>query len=232
MEQLQSLPRVERYVRERRSTDQVFINWGVYYFILTWATFGIYPLIIFYRRLDRADLFRERRLHYFTAVIDATREYAEAHGHDDATVHSQLDDLQHFVKERFTDEHAPIEAGKSLLLSFVALGIYGLYAVYRMMRFWWQIQLTEQDFDEKLSIVWTELNIVRYPITFEPVLALNRGFGMHILLTLATVGIYGIIWDFQLHTDPEKLYPETRAAEDAVVAALRNAAPAYHATAG
>jgi hypothetical protein len=40
------------------------------------ATLGIYVFIMFYRRLNRADLFRERRLHYYSAVIDATSQYA------------------------------------------------------------------------------------------------------------------------------------------------------------
>ena len=229
MEQLEALPRVERYVHERRSTDQIFVGWGVYYFVLTWATLGIYVLVMFYRRLNRADLFRERRLHYYNAVIDATREYAEQEGQYGAA-HDDLEDLHRFVKERFEDEHKPIGAGKSLALSIVTLGIYGLFAVYRMMRFWWQIQLTEQDFDEKLSLIWTKLGVVRYPVTFEPVKSLDRSFGIHFLLTLVTLGIYGIVWDYQLHTDPEKLYPETRAVEDTVVNALRNAPLLHHAS--
>lgn len=230
MVQLESLQRVERYVHERRSTDQTFIGWGVYFFILTWATFGIYAVIMFYRRVNRADLFRDRRLHYYTAVIDATREYAEQQGkYDDA--HDDLNDLEHFVKVRFADEHTPIGAGKSLLLSFITFGIYGCCAIYRLMRFWWQIQLTEQDFDEKLSLVWTRLGITHYPIVFEPVPALDRGFGTHFALTLVTLGIYGIVWDYQLHTDPERLYPETRSVEDSIVYALRNAAPAHQSVA-
>ena len=227
MEQLQAVQQVDRYVHERRATDQIFVGWGVYYFVLTWATFGIYPMIMFYRRLNRADLFRDRRLHYYTAVIDATRQYAKQEGQHGAA-HDDIDDLRRFVKERFQDEHRPIGAGKSLLLGIVIFGIYGMYAVHRLMRFWWQIQLTQQDFDEKLSPIWTKLGLIRYPVTFEPVPALNRHFGSHFLLALATLGIYGIVWDYQLHTDPEKVYPETRAVEDTVLNTLRNAAPAQH----
>lgn len=57
-----------------------------------------------------------------------------------------------------------------------------------------------------------KLGVVRYPITFEPIPALERQFGTHFLLAIVTFGVYGIVWDYQLHTDPEKLYPETRAA--------------------
>ncbi|MGC0312356.1 DUF4234 domain-containing protein [Kitasatospora acidiphila] len=224
MDQLQAVQQVDRYVHERRTTDQTFVSWGLYFFLLSWVTLGIYPIVIFYRRLNRADLFRDRRLHYQNAVIDASAQYAEQHGQYGAA-HDDLDDLRRFVKERFEDEHKPIKAGLSLFLSFVTIGIYGCIATYRLMRFWWQIQLTEQDFDDKLSVVWTKLGVVRYPITFAPVPALERSFGLHFLLSIVTLGIYGIIWDYRLHTDPEKVYPEFHSTEDVILNSLRNAAP-------
>ena len=224
MEQLQAVQQVDRYVHERRATDQTFVGWGIYFFLLSWVTLGIYVIVMFYRRLNRADLFRDRRMHYYNAVIDASKQYAEERGQYDAC-HDDLHDLQRFVKERFEDEHKPIKAGLSLFLSFITLGIYGCVATYRLMRFWWQIQLTEQDFYDRLSVTWTKLGVVRYPVTFEPITALNRSFGMHFLLSLVTLGIYGIVWDYQLHTDPEKLYPEVHSAEDTSLNALRNASP-------
>ncbi|MEV7194916.1 DUF4234 domain-containing protein [Streptomyces sp. NPDC093510] len=224
MEQIQAVQQVDRYVHERRSTDQIFVGWGIYFFLLSWVTLGIYGVVLFYRRLNRADLFRGRRMHYYNAVIDASKQYAEEHGQYGPS-QDELDDLQRFVKERFEDEHKPIKAGLSLFLSFITLGIYGYIAVYRSMRFWWQIQLTEQDFDDKLSVAWVKLGIVRYPLTFKPVQILNRSFGMHFLLSFVTFGIYGIVWDYRLHTDPEKLYPEVHSTEDAVLNALRVAEP-------
>lgn len=35
-------------MRERRLSDQRFVGWGVYFFLLTWATLGIYTLVIFF----------------------------------------------------------------------------------------------------------------------------------------------------------------------------------------
>jgi hypothetical protein len=87
------------------------------------------------------------------------------------------------------------------------------------MRFWWQIQLTEQDFDDKLSVTWTKLGIVRYPLTFEPIQALNRSLGLHLLLSVVTLGIYGIVWD-------TGSTPEVHSTEDSVLNALRNVGPA------
>ncbi|ALU94956.1 hypothetical protein WQO_17460 [Streptomyces globisporus C-1027] len=72
---------------------------------------------------------------------------------------------------------------------------------------------------------WTKLGIIRHPVTFEPVPALDRSFGLHSLLTFVTLGIYDFVWDYQLHTDPEELHPEVHAAEDTVLNAVRNVGP-------
>lgn len=196
------------------------IAWGIYFFLLTWLTLGIYPIVIFYKRLNRADMFRERQQHYYNAVVSFTNEYAEQTSQLD-TVHHDTDDLAAYLKERFSDTHRPINPGLSLLLSFVTLGIYHFIAIYRVMKFWWEIQVTEQDFCEQLSIIWTKLGIIRYPISFEPMQKLRRSFWMNFLLSFITFGIYVIIWDYQLHTDPDKVYPEFHSTEDAVLSAAR-----------
>ncbi|MEO3829027.1 DUF4234 domain-containing protein [Actinomadura sp. B10D3] len=218
---------MDRYVHERRVTDQKLVDWAIYAFLLSWVTLGIYTFVVFYRRINRTDLFRDRRFHYYGAVIEATRQYAEQSGRDPESM-EQLDDLRRYIKERFEDEHRPIKAGLSLFLSIVTMGIYWYYAVYRMMRFWWEIQLTEEDFHDSLSDIWLRLGIVKYRVVFEPVPDLRRGFGVHLLLTFVTFGIYGFVWDYQLHTDPEKMFPEVHSTEDMVLSALRHADTASH----
>jgi hypothetical protein len=52
--------------------------------------------------------------------------------------------------------------------------------------------------------------------------ALRRNFGLYLGLSIITFGIYGIIWDYQLHTDPEKVYPEFHSVEDTVLNGARN----------
>jgi hypothetical protein len=216
---LASTPQVERYVRERRETNQKFVSWGLYYFVLSWVTIGIYPVIIFYRRLNRADLFRDRKAGYYKSLAALTGQYAQNKG--DNAVLSLVEDLERQTSHRFTLEHKRINAGLSLLLSFLTLGIYGLYAIYRDMRFWWEIQLTEQEFYDRLGVIWVRLGIVRHAVSFQPISALKRSFGLTLLLSVVTFGIYGVVWDYHLHTDPEKLFPESDSAEDGILAVLR-----------
>ncbi|NGO08734.1 DUF4234 domain-containing protein [Streptomyces sp. HC44] len=78
MEQIQAVQQVDRYVDQRRFTDQKFVSWALYFFLLSWVTLGIYAILIFYRRIDRADRFGDRRVHYYNAVIAASGQYAES----------------------------------------------------------------------------------------------------------------------------------------------------------
>ncbi len=213
---------IERYVRMRRDTDQPLISWGVYFFLLSWLTLGIYPVVVFYRRLNRADLFSDRRRHYYAAVLDYTTRYADQTGQA-ADVHHEVGDLAGAVKERFASVHRPIKAGQSVLLSFVTLGVYWYISVYRLMQYWWEIQVTEQDFCDKLSLIWTKLGIIRYPVSYEPVQQVRRSFWTSFLLSFVTIGIYAMVWDYHLHTDPDKVYPEMHSTEDAVLSAARTA---------
>lgn len=217
-----ALAQVERYIRERRDTDKPLIGWGVYFFLLGPLTLGIYYIVVYYQRLQRADMFRERRQHYYGAVADFTTQYAEQTRQLDA-VHHDTDDLRAYVKERFLNVHKPVNAGLSVALSFLTLGVYWFIAVYKVMKFWWEIQVTEQDFCERASVIWSRLGIIRYPISFDPMQQLRRSFWTDFLLSVVTIGIYGIFWDYQLHTDPDKVYPEFHSTEDAVLSAARTA---------
>lgn len=219
---VQAVQQVDRYIHSRRDADRPLVSWGLYFFLLSWITFGIYAMVVFYRRMNRAEQFRLRKQNYYDATLAFVSQYAEEIG-EYATVHDAVGDTDRYVKDRFVVEHKQIRPGLWLVLSCLTLGVFWYIAVARVMRFWWQIQVTEQEFDEKLSPIMIKLNVVRYPITFRPVEELRRSFWMHFVLTIVTLGIYGVIWDYRSHTDPDKVYPEFHAVEDTVLNAVRGA---------
>src|SRR6185437_3384708 len=88
---LAAVPQVERYVRGRRETNFKLVGWGLYAFLLSWVTFGIYPIIIFYRRIDRADLYRDRKAGYYESLVALTRQVAQQKGN--TAVLAQLTDI-------------------------------------------------------------------------------------------------------------------------------------------
>jgi hypothetical protein len=71
--------------------------------------------------------------------------------------------------------------------------------------------------------MWAKLGIVRYPISFTPRQSVKRSFGLYLGLSVLTVGVWSLVWDYKVHTDPDSLYPEFHSAEDAVLNAVRNA---------
>ena len=226
----QAVQRIDRFIKDRMETDKPLVSWALYFFLLNWVTLGIYALVIFMRRVGRADGFAERKRNYYESVVAYTKQFAEETGRYDQ-VRDKLGDIESQTQAAFTGSLRPIKAGVSLLLSIVTFGIYGLYVIYRLDAFWWDVQVVEQKFDEAIGQVWTQLGITRYPITFQPNQSVRRSFGMYLLLSFVTFGIWGLVWDYRIHTDPDKLFPEFHSSEDAVLAAVRAAVPEKAATA-
>ena len=143
--QVPAVQQMERHVWDRRETDFTLPNWALCFFVLSWATLGIYPIILFYKRIDRADLFRNRKAGYYRATIEFSRQYAAEIDRTDE-VHSQIEDLNAYIEYRLNTVHTPINAGLSLVLSVVTFGIYGLLRDLSTYEFWWEIQITEREF--------------------------------------------------------------------------------------
>ncbi len=139
-------------------------HWWLYLLQLSWVRFGIYTLYLFFRRISRIDAFSRRKQAYHEALVEWTEREATARGKDDE-VHDALVDLGSEIHLAYGRDLRPIRAGLSLVLTIVTFGIYGLFVLYRKNRYWWEAEVVEQDFDDKLSQVWMRLGIVCYPLT-------------------------------------------------------------------
>jgi hypothetical protein len=217
---IQSVTRIDRAIKERRETDEKLVNWWLYFLLLSWITFGLYGIYLFFKRITRIDGFSRRKQDYYSAVIEWTRRRGAEDGHEDQ-VHHDLTDLDDQVKAAYHGDMRPIKAGLSFVLTIVTLGLYGLYVMYRMNRYWWDAQILEQDFDDKLSQIWTTLGLSRYPITFRLDQTKKRSYPMYLILSIVTFGIWGLVWDYKIQTDPDNLYGEFHGVEDTVLQTVR-----------
>ena len=77
---VQTVARLEQAVRARTTSDHTFLNWWVYFLLLSWITFGIATLYYFYRRMSRIDAFSRRKQAYYDAVIEFTERRADVAG--------------------------------------------------------------------------------------------------------------------------------------------------------
>ena len=102
----------------------------------------------------------------YDALLEWTQRWAAEQGKDDA-IHHELNELNGEVRRAYEGELRPIKPGFSFVLTLVTIGIYGFYVLYRMNRYWWDAQVVEQDFDDKLSQMLMKLGIVRHPINYQ-----------------------------------------------------------------
>src|SRR6266516_720935 len=216
----QAVTRIDRAIKARRDSDKVLINYWLYFFLVSWATFGIYGLVLFFQRIGRIDRFSERKQMYYEALITWTGRHAQQHGTEN-DVHDMLTDMRSDVRAAYEGNLRKINAGLSLLLTIVTIGIYGFYVLYRMNRYWWDAQIVEQEFDDNLSQVWSKLGLMRYPISFTLDQGKRRSYALYLILSIVTVGIWAIVWDYKIHTDPDNLYGEFHSNEDTVLQIIR-----------
>ena len=183
--------------------------------------FGIYGLVLFFKRISRIDGFSDRKRLYYEALIDWTELHSQQQGKEDE-VHHMLGDMRSEVQVAYSGDLRKINAGMSFLLTIVTIGFYSLYVLYRMNRYWWDAQVVEQDFDDKLSQVWSRLDLMRYPVSFTLDQGKQRSYPLYLFLSFITLGIWGLVWDYKIHTDPENLYPEFHSVEDTVLQVVRS----------
>jgi hypothetical protein len=216
-----TVTKLDRAIKVRRDTDVPLINWWLYILLLSWVTFGIFGLYLLYRRVDRVDRFSDRKHAYYDAVLEWTDREADARGRE-PEIHHQVGDLKNEVATAYKGSLRPVNAGLSLVLTIVTLGLYGLYVLYRLNRYWWDAQVLEQDFDDGISQVWTTLGIVKYPINFQVDQSKRRSYGLYLILSFVTFGIWALVWDYKIHTDPDNLYRDFHGIEDTVLQVVRS----------
>ncbi|HVQ90380.1 MAG TPA: hypothetical protein VMU51_05040 [Mycobacteriales bacterium] len=207
---------IDRAIADRPASDRPLINYWYYLLFLSWATLGGYPVVLLIRRIRRIDRFSQRRAPYYEAVLDWTDRYAQQCGRSDADLHDLLIEARAEVRAAYAGPLRPINARRSVPLLLCTLGGFGFVVLYRMNRYWWDAQVTERKFNDRVSRAWAGLGLLQNPITFQPDRRGRRGYRAWLLLSILTLGVWAVVWDHRLHTDPDHRYAEFHSAEDAV----------------
>lgn len=217
----QAVTNIDRSIKMRRESDKILINYWLYFFLLSWITLGIYAIVLFFQRIGRIDRFSERKQMYYQWLVTWTSRYAQQRGSEDA-VRGSLDDMSSDIQAAYNGNFRKINAGLSFLLTLVTIGIYGFYVLYRENRYWWDAQVFEQEFDDNLSKIWLTLGLMRHPVTFSLDQGKRRGYALYLVLSIITLGIWGVVWDYKIHTDPDNLYGEFHSNENIVLQVVRS----------
>ena len=219
---VQSVARIEQAVRDRTNTDHKFMNWWLFTFLVNPITFGIAGIYFFYQRMARVDAYSRRKSAYYAALVEYTERRAEGSAASGA-VRPMTDQLRADLAAASQSTIKPIGAGLNFVLTIVTFGIWAIVVYYKVNRAWNDRQLFEAHFDDRLSQAWLQLGILRHPITFVVDQGKDRSFGIWLVLSIVTFGIWAIVWDYRVWRDPDLLYPEFHAVEDAVLQIVRTA---------
>jgi len=217
---IQSVLRIERAVKERRDVDVPLVNWWLYILLLNWITGGIYSIYLFFKRAGRINKFIRRKRDYYLAILEYTEKYSQEKNKYN-NLRNEINDLKDYTNN-YIAKVKELKAGLSLILSIITLGIYRFIYLYKINKIWNDIQNFETEFYDKLSQIWIKLGILKYPVSFNRDPSKNRGYIMYLFLSIVTCGIFALIWDYKIHTDPDNLYKEFHSAEDTILNAVRN----------
>jgi hypothetical protein len=219
---VQSVARIEQAIRDRVNTDHTFMNWWLYTFLVNPITLGIAGIYFFYQRMARVDAYSRRKSAYYAALVEYTERSAEGSALAGA-VRPMTDQLRADLAAASQSAIKPIGAGLNFVLVIVTLGLWAIVVYYKVNRAWNDRQRFEAHFDDRLSQAWLQLGILRHPITFMVDQGKDRNFWIWLVLSIVTLGIWAIVWDYRVWRDPDRLYPEFHAVEDAVLQIVRTA---------
>jgi len=217
---IQAVQKIERTIKERRDVDVPFMNWWLYFLVVNPVTFGIYGIVMFFKKTGRVDKFIARKTAYYQSILDYSEKYSQENNRYDE-VRNDLNDLKSNVNAVFSKDIKEIKAGISFLLIILTLGIWSLIWTYKMNKVWYDLQKVEQDFDDKLSQIWIKLGLIKYPLTFNVDSSKNRSYALYLILSIVTFGIWALVWDYKIWTDPDNLYKEFHSIEDTILQIVR-----------
>jgi len=153
-------------------------------------------------------------------VIEYTEKYA-IENNLNHELQFQLKDLRDFYRLEFLRKVKEINGGLSFLLIIVTFGIWGLIVLYKQNKAWDELQKFEQLFDQKLNLLWDKLGLTKSPLNFNIDTSIERSFVLYIFLSIITLGIWGIVWEYKMHVDPDNIFHEFHSAEDTVIQTIR-----------
>jgi len=75
-----SVTKLDRSIKQRRNVDETLINWWLFHFIVNPVTFGVYGIILYFKRINRIDRFGARKRAYYESLLEWSERFAIAQG--------------------------------------------------------------------------------------------------------------------------------------------------------
>lgn len=219
-----SLPLVEADIRRRVDTDRqmsfgAYILWII---VLTVFTLGIgtiiYGYIIEYQLVDRRNQHFARQHALLYNVLRVLRERADAS--NDAKALAHVDRAEGMLNDAAMREGERNAWLWGVILPLVTLGIAGLYTLWFLTVDYRRHSVRQREIWDTISECFRASTGKSIAVVDESVLP-DRNFWIYLLLTILTLGLFGIYWMYVLFSDPNNHFARQAFAEDQTVSYLR-----------
>lgn len=239
-------------IRQGRKVDKPLLNWFLLTFVLSWLTLGIGLIYTFIKRILRVDKYIRRKSEYFDIVIHFIELEANERGLDDydKIMNGLKERLEEFrnsnilIMPYFIKAFIPLiiltiffalyilitginNIEVNLLITIIAIwavfafGVIIIY-IYKMNKVWDDIQRFEYDMYEYISKAFISLKLIDDPIIYYMDLTIKKDFIKYTIFGFITLGIWFLVWDYYVHTAPERLYKTFHSAEDRVSSIIKS----------
>jgi hypothetical protein len=210
--------------------DAILVIYAVTAFILS-----IVFSLMLYRLVRRRNSHFTRQLFIYEDLARAAKEVAAKKGVDAS---SSLSNLERLSREAQVDERVRDPVLWSAILVFAAgatipsvsavsgftgIGLVAVFAQYYvyyfLMKEWFVHERREDYFIDELSRLSTTTGLsLALPRRAQPIP--NRSFAVYLILTIVTVGFFGVYWVYVLLSDPNQHMRYQSVAEDTMIGQL------------
>lgn len=219
-----SLPQVESDIRRRVDTDKQ-MSFGAYIlWILALSVFTlgigtvVYVFIIEYQLVDRRNQHFARQHSFLRNVVRVLRERADASKETKAL--ASIDRAEAMLNDAAVREGERNAWLWGVILPILTLGIASFYTRWFLTVDYRRHSVRQREIWDTISECLRESTDKSISLVDESVLP-ERNFWIYLLLTILTLGLFGIYWQYVLFDDPNKHFARQAFAEDQTVSYLR-----------
>lgn len=174
--------------------------------------FSILYAIMIYKLAKRRNTHFQRQHLLYEDLLTMAREVSSKKGID---VSMNLNNLDRTMREARFDETEK-SAALWAILSFIT-GIAALYVFYYLLKDFFKHERREdlffEDLNRALAASGVTVNLPRRTLPIP-----DRSFILYFILSIITVGIFGIYWIYVLITDPNNHFRQQWMIEDTIIA--------------
>ena len=217
-ELIPNLADLEASIKRREDTDAVlsFPKW----FILSLITLGIVWVYVLYKLIKRRNEHFKRQIRVMEHIESIIKAVSEKRDVDITLDFTKMSRASRDVRDEETEKSAVLW----VILTFVT-GIAGLYIYYFLTKDVYTHSRRQSDFFEGCKGALSTLGISTTGIstaTRDQYQVPKRSFALYIILTVITLGIFGIYWVYIIFKDWNEHFKTQWRLEDEILTVMKS----------